>query len=506
MNSSLAKVSTLDVILGATTLYLLAVFLRRRIRPRLPPGPRSLPIIGNIWDVPTKQPWKVFAGWSQNWGDLISLQVLGQTMVVVNSPKITFDMLEKKSAIYSDRPTLTMADEMVGWRYALSDTSYSDRFRKYRRLIHSVVGTRASVEEYLPVEEHETRKFLRLTLADPDPQVRSQSLTAGAIILQITYGYEVHDGDDPIVNIVDKATDQFSELVRPGAYLVDTLPILRYIPDWFPGTKFKQIAHAYAGTLRSMVDVPFRLTRDQMSLGRARPSFVANQLSAEECIDEDIIKWAAASLYSGGVTVSSIHSFFLAMMLYPDVQSKAHAEIDAIMGQDRLPSFSDRDQLPYVEALVSEVLRWNPVGPLGVPHRLREDDIHEGYFIPKDSLIIPNIWKFLHDPETYADPEVFNPDRFLPHNGKGPELDPRTYCFGFGRRICPGMRVADASLFISCAMSLAVFDISKPRDEAGNLIEPVVEYSSNIISHPGPFKRSIKPRSPKAEVLISALP
>jgi cytochrome P450 len=106
------------------------------------------------------------------------------------------------------------------------------------------------------------------------------------------------------------------------------------------------------------------------------------------------------------------------MTLFPDVQKKAQAEIDAVVGPDRLPSFADRDSLPYTEALVKEVLRWNAVIPTcmftrfvldvtdgismaGVPHRVMEDDIHDGYYIPKGSLIIPNIWSVL--PFPYAE-------------------------------------------------------------------------------------------------------
>lgn len=149
-------------------------------------------------------------------------------------------------------------------------------------------------------------------------------------------------------------------------------------------------------------------------------------------------------------TVSAIYSFFLAMTLFPHVQKRAQEEIDAVVGSDRLPSFGDRPNLPYVEALVQEVFRWNPVAPLGtlpavcarpgndrvlgVPHRLMEDDIYEGYLIPKGSIVIANIWQMLHDPSVYANPLEFDPTRYLPWGGGEAAPDPREICFGFGRR------------------------------------------------------------------------
>ena len=80
------------------------------------------------------------------------------------------------------------------------------------------------------------------------------------------------------------------------------------------------------------------------------------------------------------------------MVLYPDVQAKAQAEIDAVIGDGRLPTIEDREMLPYVSALAMEAFRWHIVTPAGVPHRVMEDDIHDGYLIPKGSLIITNIW------------------------------------------------------------------------------------------------------------------
>ncbi|KAG2351500.1 hypothetical protein BDR07DRAFT_1318991, partial [Suillus spraguei] len=108
---------------------------------------------------------------------------------------------------------------------------------------------------------------------------------------------------------------------------------------------------------------------------------------------------------------------------------------------------------------------------------------------------------FLNDPQTYANPLQFNPERFLDNNGHDPEPEPCVVCFGFGRRSCPGLHFADASIWISVVMSLAVFKISKVI-ENGVEITPEINLTTGTISHPKPFKCSIKPRSAKAVTLI----
>ena len=101
-------------------------------------------------------------------------------------------------------------------------------------------------------------------------------------------------------------------------------------------------------------------------------------------------------------TVSAVTTFFLTMTLYPEVQKRAQEEIDAVIGPDRLPTIEDRESLPYVRALVSEVLRWGPIAPQGVPHRTIEDESYEGFFIPKGSLLIPNIWLVVNSQSSCA--------------------------------------------------------------------------------------------------------
>ncbi|GJE86537.1 cytochrome P450 [Phanerochaete sordida] len=501
-----SALTAVDIVVALLGVYLVrAIIARRSSRLPHPPGPKGLPIIGNVADMPKSHEWHKFSEWGEKYGDIIYLNLLGQPMVVLNSAQHAIALLDKRSTLYSDRPKLMMGGEIVGWKYTLALTPYGQRFREYRRFIARLIGGPAQMHAHLPLEEHETKRFLRRLLRDPARVAEHIRKTAGCIILKLSHGYEVAEGHDPVVHLVDTATEQFSLASSPGAFLVDVFPLLRYVPAWLPGAGFQTKAREWKQVLDTMADVPHEFVKRRMAEHTNIPNYTSELLQNEklEGDKEFNIKWSAASLYSGGAdtTVSAVYSFFLAMTLFPEAAKRAHAEIDSVVGTDRLPTFADRPHLPYVEALMKEVFRWNPVVPLGVPHRLLEDDVYEGYLIPKGSIVISNIWNILHDPSLYANPFVFDPTRFLPEDGRAPETDPREYCFGFGRRICPGLHLADSSVYISCAMVLATFDISKSV-ENGEVVEPVVEYTSGTISHPKPFKCTIKPRSAKAEALI----
>ncbi|KAG2356982.1 cytochrome P450 [Suillus spraguei] len=500
-----ANVTGLDLCLACIGLYLLKQVSNNKKPAAYPPGPPGWPLIGNILDMPHIKPWLIFTEWGKKYGHMSHIEVFGQHIVVLNSVKTAMDMLDNKSTIYSDRPILPVGGELIGWKNVMPLLPYGDHLRCQRKNFHSVIGTRAAVGIYNQVEEVETRRFLKRVFTKPDQLQAHVRHTAAAVILRISHGYEVEENNDPLVDLVDRAMDQWSRATAPGAFMADVMPILVKVPEWFPGAGFKRLAREWHDTLEETVSSPYKFTVDQMAAGIAPESFTSKlvgsgPLSAEE---EHIIKWSAATLYAGAsdTTVSTINSFFLAMTLFPDVQKKAQAEIDAVIGPDRLPSFADQGSLPYIEALAKEALRWHAVIPTGFPHCASEDDIHDGYYIPKGSVVIPNIWFMLNDPERYANPSEFNPERFLGNGGKKPETEPRTICFGFGRRICPGIHLAEASVWLSIAMSLAVFDISKVV-ENGIEITPEVDPLSGTISHPKPFKCSIKPRSSKAVTLI----
>ncbi|KAF8634127.1 hypothetical protein AX15_001059 [Amanita polypyramis BW_CC] len=160
----------------------------------------------------------------------------------------------------------------------------------------------------------------------------------------------------------------------------------------------------------------------------------------------------------------------MAMALHPNEQKKAQEEIDRVVGTERLPTFSDRASLPYVEALFRETLRWRQALPLGIPRSTVDDDVYNGFYIPKGSIVIGSTWAFSRDESRYPDPEPFRPERFFNPDGTLND-DTVEYVFGFGRRICPGRFVANAVIWLIVATVLSSFNISKAKDENGVEIE-----------------------------------
>ncbi|PBK62165.1 cytochrome P450 [Armillaria solidipes] len=484
--------------------YILARFAYRAlvVKGRLPPGPRGLPFIGNVFDMPTDKPWQTFGHWGETYGDVCSATVFGQTFVILNYFETAVDLLDKRGSVNSERPHLTMGGDMVGWKSAIGLLPNGSVLRKQRKLMHSIFGAHV-VGKLHKVQETTALQLVRDLIDTPDKFDHHISHRIVSFILSITYGYEVEEDGDALVELVDRAMASFSEVTVPGAFLVDQMPFLRFLPEWIPGMAFKSKARQWAKDLDDMVNVPYKFTERQMATGVENTSFVS-ALLRDKSVTEHDLKWTAATIYgaAGETTTATIKVFLLTMMLFPGAQKEAHAELNDVLQGRRLPTHQDRDKLPYVNALCKEVLRFHPAVPLSVPHGTAQDDVYNDYLIPKDSMILANLRKMTHDPAVYEDPEVFNPSRFLPGLGRVPERDPRSIIFGFGRRKCPGQYLADEMIFIVCATVLSVFDISKVD---GFSQEPVLEPLNGTVSHPAPFKCSITPRSSGAVDLIGAM-
>ncbi|KAJ6452467.1 cytochrome P450 [Mycena sanguinolenta] len=506
---------TLNAALGIVVLVtvLSLVFSRRSTVSSLPlpPGPRKLPLLGNLFDIPAKHSWKTYMTWSRKYNsDILHLNVAGQSIVILCSQKATDALFTKRSFMYSDRPPLTMLIDLMGWGFNIAMMRYGDEWRTHRRLFNQGFTAQASLK-YRPKQLGATRDLLKRFLTHPDRFMDHFEHWASDIIMAIAYGIEVLPSNDPYVKLAHEAVYTLSAAGVPGKYLVDSLPILKYVPAWFPGAQFKRDAQEWKKLAGSMADVPFEETKKQMDFDKAPLSFVADRLSAlKDAPDlyytESDVRGTAATMYVGGsdTAVSSLATFVLGMLSNPNAQRVAQAEIDSVTGGKRLPDFDDEALMPYVSAIVKESLRWENVGPIAVPRFTTAEDEYGGYRIPAGSIVIGNAWGVLHDEVTYPDPHSFKPERFL-LNG---ELDPSAHnpdvAFGFGRRLCPGRYMATASLWIAVASILATFDIKKAVDANGLEVEPSYEFDSGFINAPLPFECRIVPRSAEALTLIAS--
>ncbi|KAL6711774.1 hypothetical protein ACN47E_002817 [Coniothyrium glycines] len=496
-------------LLGAAIAYVINYLAHnnRTDRP-LPPGPKGIPLLGNLNDLPKPGTLECHH-WVKHkdlYGPISSITVLGQTFVIINDAQLALELLRDRATHYSARPHMVFSSDMIGWKNTLAFSGDTDTFKQHRTNIAKVAGSTTSLKIFNRVQEEESVHFLVNVLNSPTKLFEHIEKEAGTVILKITYGYTAEkEGKDYLIDKAVQTMHEFSAAATPGKWLVDVMPFLQYLPDWLPGAGFKSIARQMKEQLRTTTEQPYEFVKQQLAAGTAKTSFLSQAIQdiGADAQMEHIHKWSASSMYLGGAdtTVSAIMTFFLAMMLYPDVQRKAQEELDRVLGS-ALPMSGDRDRLPYIWAVVQETHRWHPVAPMAIPHAATKEDVIRGYRIPKNALLLPNNWWFTHDPAVYPDPETFHPERFITTATHAAEPDPRTWTFGYGRRVCPGRYVADNALFVTIAQALSVFSIEKARDAQGKVIEPQVQFEPGVVSHPLAYQTSIRPRSAQHEKRI----
>ncbi|CCO36772.1 O-methylsterigmatocystin oxidoreductase Short=OMST oxidoreductase [Rhizoctonia solani AG-1 IB] len=289
--------------------------------------------------------------------------------------------------------------------------------------------------------------------------------------------------------------------------MVNIFPSLSYVPDWFPGTGWKRTAREWKALKERAQSVPYEWTKAQLAAGTAEPSILSALLQNHKLVShlseaekEKRLKEIALVIVAAGTdtTSTALVAFIAAMVSNPHIQETAQKELDEVLGPATLPTMADRERLPYIQNLVYEVLRWQPVNPTGIAHACWQDDDYKGYTIKKGTIVVGNLWAITRDENIYKDPEVFDPNRF-----QDPDV-PYPPAFGWGRRKCPGIHFAEASLFITIASLLATFTFSKKIGSDGQEVMPKIEGKSNaIILELKPFDFELKLRSPRHQQLIS---
>ncbi|KAH7884746.1 cytochrome P450 [Phlebopus sp. FC_14] len=438
----------------------------------LPPGPQGLPLIGSILSVDKQRPWLTYTGWKKSYGDIVSCRVLGQQYIILNSVKVAKALVEQRSNIYSDRPSIALT-ALSGLDFNTARLPYGGRWRVHRKMYHLVINTEA-IQRYHPLLLNTGHVLLESLLHTPEDY----------FFMSIVFGYDVAPKNDRFVTQIEKLLEAAVYMTPQRVALLSTFPSLLCLPTLFLGAKIQHQTLQCTDLSPEARQTPFKFVKDCLSASIDNRSMVSDFLQRmpldEPFYEQDIRDCATSAFLAGADSMqSTLLTFILAMILYPDIQDRAHTELNAVVGRRQIPAFADRTSLPYIDAILRETSRWGALVPLAVPHRANKDDIFEGFRIPGGSMVITNL-AMTRDEDRFPDPEDFRPERHL--NAKGNLLpeDLSDLFFGYGRRICPGRQLADASTWLAIAFMLSHFKFGKAIGPAGYEIDVFPEFSPGI--------------------------
>ncbi|KAK5154283.1 hypothetical protein LTS14_006968 [Recurvomyces mirabilis] len=392
----------LTIIALVAVYYIAAQSIKTRCLPqgtRLPDGPPGRSFVGNLPDIPPKHSWLKFYEWKKKYGDLYRIKLAGRTNIIVSTEEIANDLLRERGNIYSSREQLPMAAQLLSDNLRPLLLPYGSEWREVRKLMHSLTNV-SMTSSYEPVQEEESTR-----------------MSAG-LILRIAYSKPVQTGEEEYVKRIMQVNHHLERIASPGSYLVDTFPILMKLPSFLAPFK-KEGNRLHAEELNLFRDL---LDRGVEAGDAAAPNFCQRWFAEKQKyhLSKDLVAYAIGTMFEAGAgtTSAAMGRFLLAMTLHENEFRKLQAEVDAVVGHDRLPRLSDMPKLPRVRAVAKETLRWRPVTAGGLPHQLTKDDVYtlengEKVFLEAGANVHPVQWSIHREPKRYPDADSFRPERWL---------------------------------------------------------------------------------------------
>ncbi|KAK4235623.1 cytochrome P450 [Achaetomium macrosporum] len=489
-----------------------AAWLRRDRRLDAMPGPKGYPLIGIGFRLPRNAP-TTFRRWAMEYGDVFKVRVGWYTWVVINTPEAVREILEKQAANTSSKAPSPMGHDIVTGGNRMPTMRYGPQWRVLRTMVRQLT-TAPMTAAFVPTQEFEVKQLLFDLASDNENQrnfYQHMRRYAISIIMTHTFGIRIKSWDHPDAQNAVRSQRILQQTSRPGAFLVDELPPLAYLPKRLqPGRKRAQAA------AKEVLDIKLALwgrLEKQFQAGSAPHCYTRQVLENKEHwmrqgLTEHHLVWLTTGLVEAGfeTTAATLNSLVLQLAANPRVQQAAHEELTRVVGpHNRPPVFADLAQLPYVRACVKEMLRLNPILVPGIRHYCDADVSYRGLIIPKGTVLLANT-AFLHfDPRRFDEPFAFRPERYLDHPLYSADYaamgDPSArdhFAFSTGRRTCPGARLAENSLGIALAGILWAFEIRPPLGAGGE--EEAMDLSDAAhadagFAIPKPFAARFVPRS-----------
>ncbi|XP_039629110.1 cytochrome P450 1A1 [Polypterus senegalus] len=451
-----------------------------------PPGPKSLPIIGNLLDL-GRMPHLSLKTMSQTYGDVFQIQIGMRPVVVLSNYDIVRQALLKQGDDFAGRPDLYSFQFISNGKSIAFSHDHHGVWKPRRKLAQNALRTFSFVqrqdsryssvlEQYICEEgDYLVKKIVDIMKSKGsfDP-FRYVVVSVTNIICAMCFGQRYSHDDEELLSFVN-LSEQFGEIAGNGNP-ADFIPFLRFLPN--PAMrKFVAINARFNKFVERIVKDHYH-TFDKNNIRDITDSLIehcqdkkVDENSNIQISDDKIISIVNDLFGAGFDTVTSSLSWaLLYLSLYPEIQKKIHEEIDMNVDKEHGPRLSDKSKLPYVEAFILEVLRHSSFVPFTIPHCTTKDTSLNGIYIPKNTCIFINQWQINHDPNHWKDPSSFSPERFLEDDGTSINraLAEKVMIFGMGKRRCIGEPIARAEVFLFLTVLLQHLEFyslpSKPID------------------------------------------
>ncbi|XP_042037120.1 ferruginol synthase-like [Salvia splendens] len=450
------ELSTLAIALLSIALtYYFLISPKRRSGGKLPPGPRPLPVVGNIFQLGTK-PHQSLAQLAKTHGPLMSLHFGSVYTVIVTSPEMAREIFVKHDTDFLNRTVVEAVHAHDHDSISMAFMDVGAEWRALRRICKEQIFSVKSLEtsQVLRQEKlHQLRSYVqRCSEGGRVVDIREASFVTTLNLMSATlFSIQATEFDST-------ATEEFREIMEGVASIVGDPNFADYFPilKRFDPQGVKRKAELYFGKMLVLVE---DLLKKRQEERRRDPAYVKKSDLLEKLVDvlneeseykltTKHITHLLLDLFVGGseTTTTSVEWIMSELLINPEKLEKLKEELRRVVGEKNQVQESDIPRLPYFEAVMKEVFRLHPPGPLLLPRKAEREVQIGGYTIPKDTQILVNAWAIGRDPSIWPNPEAFEPERFLSmkmdYKGQDFELIP----FGSGKRICPGLSFANRML------------------------------------------------------------
>ncbi|KAJ4920312.1 hypothetical protein JOQ06_021606 [Pogonophryne albipinna] len=434
------------------------------------PGPKPLPIIGNVLEVGSR-PYLSLTAMSKRYGDVFQIQIGMRPVVVLSGSDTIRQALLKQGDDFAGRPDLPSFRLINDGKSLAFSTDQAGVWRARRKLAYSALRSFSTLEGTTPeyscmLEEHICKEGEHLikqlnTVMQADGRFdpfRHIVVSVANVICGMCFGRRYNHDDEELLSLVN-LSDEFGRVVgsgNPG----DFIPALRFLPSTTM-KNFMQINARFNAFIQKIVTEHY-ITYDKDNIRDITDSLIdhcedrkLDENSNIQMSDEKIVGIVNDLFGAGFDTISTALSWsVMYLVAYPEIQERLYQELKDKVGLDRTPLLSDRSNLPFLEAFILEIFRHSSFLPFTIPHCTTKDTSLNGYYIPKDTCVFINQWQINHDPELWKDPSSFVPDRFLSSDGSevNRQEGERVMVFGMGKRRCIGEVIARNEVYLFLAI------------------------------------------------------